>query len=89
MLNVLFGNLRQPIPGDVSLIISDSFFCPRDSPSDDVQICCPLDGIVDPKPEQGPRIRNKGDTQFVYKLAMWMVYRKVRAQCMREKLKQN
>jgi len=59
MLNVLFGNLRQPIPGDVSLIISDSFFCPRANPTDDIQICCPFQGIVDPKPQQVPAIRNK------------------------------
>jgi len=59
MLNAMFGNLRKPIPGDVSLIISNSFFCPRDNPDEDVQVCCPFEGIVDPIPDKRPVIRNK------------------------------
>jgi len=59
MLGALFGNLRRPVPADVSLIISDSFFCSKNKPEDDLQVCCPYDGIVEPAPEKRPTIRTK------------------------------
>merc|ERR1712110_1338849 len=34
-------------------------FCPRVNPDDDVQVCCPFEGIVDPKPDKRPVIRNR------------------------------
>ena len=60
MLGALFGNLRRPVPADVSLIISDSFFCSKNKPEDDLQVCCPYDGIVEPAPEKRPTIRTRG-----------------------------
>jgi len=57
MLDTLIGNLRRPIPGDVSNIIVDSFFCPFNG--DKEEVCCPFDGIVNPKPAQRTAVRNK------------------------------
>ena len=45
-------------PGDVALLIKDSFFCPK-SESGEARVCCPLDGI-DPPIEQTPTVEDKG-----------------------------
>jgi len=64
MLQVLIDNLQKPLPGDVSLIIADSFFCPDDdglsgNSGGEVQVCCPLQGIQNPTPTRKPTIRNR------------------------------
>eukprot|EP00091_Calanus_sinicus_P023590 TRINITY_DN8042_c0_g1_i2.p1 TRINITY_DN8042_c0_g1~~TRINITY_DN8042_c0_g1_i2.p1 ORF type:complete len:113 (-),score=20.42 TRINITY_DN8042_c0_g1_i2:62-400(-) len=46
-LTSLIGNLQQPLPRDVGLLIRDSFFCGSSGGS--VSVCCPLDGLVSPR----------------------------------------
>ena len=41
-------NLKKPIPKDVAKLIKDSFFCPRDNKEQDIEICCPFEGIDPP-----------------------------------------
>ena len=48
----------KTFPGDVALLIKDSFFCPK-SESGEARVCCPLDGI-DPPIEQTPTVEDKG-----------------------------
>ena len=45
-LNKLISNLQRPFPGDVTLLIRDSFLCEATASS--VSVCCPLDGISPP-----------------------------------------
>ena len=45
-LSKLIENLQRPFPGDVTLLIRDSFLCEATSSS--VSVCCPLDGINPP-----------------------------------------
>ena len=59
MVDALIENLQKPIPGDVSLIIRDSFFCPQRG--DDIKVCCPFEGIENPKVQERPIIRNRGN----------------------------
>ncbi len=45
----MLGNLQKPLPGDVALVIRDSFFCPsKPGSSDGIKVCCPIDGIEPP-----------------------------------------
>jgi len=50
-LNKLIANLQRPFPGDVTLLIRDSFLC--GAGTDSVSVCCPTDG-VSPALEPGP-----------------------------------
>merc|ERR550517_1531009 len=45
-LTKLISNLQKPFPGDVSLLIRDSFLCSASATA--VSVCCPLDGLVSP-----------------------------------------
>ena len=38
--------MQKPLPGDVALLIRDSFFC--EIRNKQVEVCCPLTGIVPP-----------------------------------------
>ena len=58
MIQALIDNLQKPLPGDVSLIIADSFFCPQEG--DQVKVCCPFQGIANPPPQRTPTIRKRG-----------------------------
>ena len=50
-LTQLIANLQKPFPGDVTLLIRDSFLCRATASS--VSVCCPLDGLVSPlQPEE-------------------------------------
>ena len=51
-VNALLDNLPEPRSEIVEEYIKESFFCPkkRSSAAED-QVCCPFDGIVNPKPE--------------------------------------
>ena len=50
-LTQLIANLQKPFPGDVTLLIRDSFLCRATASS--VSVCCPLDGLVSPlEPEE-------------------------------------
>ncbi len=42
------GNLQKPLPGDVALLIRDSYFCPSASDGGGIRVCCPTDGISPP-----------------------------------------
>jgi len=42
-LNKLVTNLQRPFPGDVTLLIRDSFLCGAQAGS--VSVCCPLEGV--------------------------------------------
>jgi len=42
-LNKLIANLQRPFPGDVTLLIRDSFLCEAGPGS--VSVCCPLEGV--------------------------------------------
>eukprot|EP00090_Calanus_glacialis_P037752 TRINITY_DN6531_c0_g1_i2.p1 TRINITY_DN6531_c0_g1~~TRINITY_DN6531_c0_g1_i2.p1 ORF type:complete len:493 (-),score=122.35 TRINITY_DN6531_c0_g1_i2:89-1567(-) len=59
-LTSLIGNLQQPLPRDVSLLIRDSFFCGSSGGS--VSVCCPLDGLVSPAGR--PQVRNRGTCEM-------------------------
>lgn len=48
----LVKNLKKPIAKDVALVINDSFFCPKQSSRDPIEICCPFDGIEPPLDEK-------------------------------------
>lgn len=52
----LVGNLRAPLPRDVSLLIRDSYFCSGKGAG--VQVCCPVDGLLDPSSAQ-PQIKDR------------------------------
>jgi len=54
-LTSLIGNLQQPLPRDVGLLIRDSFFCGNTRGS--VSVCCPLDGLV--TPVSRPTVKNR------------------------------
>jgi len=45
-LSKLISNLRRPFPGDVTLLIRDSFLCGAEGGS--VSVCCPVEGIIPP-----------------------------------------
>ena len=45
-MNELIKNLQKPLPGDVALLIRDSFFC--EIRNNQVEVCCPVTGIVPP-----------------------------------------
>lgn len=47
-INALLGNLQTPLPGDVRLLIKDSYGCPASSGQSGFHVCCPLNGIVPP-----------------------------------------
>jgi len=55
-LTSLIGNLQQPLPRDVGLLIRDSFFC--GSSGGTVSVCCPLDGLVSPVGR--PQVSDRG-----------------------------
>jgi len=57
-LTNLIGNLQQPLPRDVALLIRDSFFCGFSQ--DIVSVCCPVDGLVTEVPPQRPSVRDRG-----------------------------
>ncbi len=59
-LSDLVKNLQKPIPGDVALLLKDSFFCPRKRPSDDLEICCPLEAIDPPEEDKPPLPDRRG-----------------------------
>ena len=55
-ISQLFLSMKKPIPGDVSKYILDSFLCA----GGDNEMCCPFDGIENPKLEEPPIIRDRG-----------------------------
>jgi len=59
-LTSLIGNLQQPLPRDVGLLIRDSFFCGANGGA--VSVCCPLDGLVSPVGR--PQVRDRGTCQM-------------------------
>eukprot|EP00092_Neocalanus_flemingeri_P046968 GFUD01053047.1.p1 GENE.GFUD01053047.1~~GFUD01053047.1.p1 ORF type:complete len:457 (-),score=101.46 GFUD01053047.1:210-1580(-) len=59
-LTSLIGNLQQPLPRDVGLLIRDSFFC--GSTAGSVSVCCPLDGLVSPVGR--PQVRNRNTCEM-------------------------
>lgn len=60
-LTSLIGNLQQPLPRDVGLLIRDSFFCGSSEGS--ISVCCPLDGLVSPIGRPQVRDRNTCEMQ--------------------------
>ena len=51
-VNALLDNLPEPRSEIVEEYIKESFFCPTKRSSDtEDQVCCPFDGVVNPKPE--------------------------------------
>merc|ERR1719411_882928 len=58
----LIKNLKKPLPGDVALLIRDSFFCPK-TESGVQEICCPSEGI-DPSIENLPVIPDRNECAF-------------------------
>lgn len=59
-LTSLIGNLQQPLPRDVGLLIRDSFFC--GSSGGRVSVCCPLDGLVSPVGR--PQVQDRGTCEM-------------------------
>merc|ERR1712066_767608 len=59
-LTSLIGNLQQPLPRDVGLLIRDSFFCGSFGGS--VSVCCPLDGLVSPVGR--PQVADRGTCEM-------------------------
>jgi len=59
-LTSLIGNLQQPLPRDVGLLIRDSFFCGSSGGS--VSVCCPLDGLVSPVGR--PQVADRGTCEM-------------------------
>ena len=52
-VNALLDNLPEPRSEIVEEYIKESFFCPTKRSSDiEDQVCCPFDGVVNPKPEK-------------------------------------
>jgi len=51
-LNKLITNLQRPFPGDVTLLIRDSFLC--GAGTDSVSVCCPLEGVTPPLDSTSP-----------------------------------
>ena len=45
-LSKLVSNLQRPFPGDVTLLIRDSFLC--EATASTITVCCPLEGIQPP-----------------------------------------
>ena len=56
----LVKNLQKPLPGDVALLLKDSFFCKRKNQDDDLEICCPLEGIKPPEETKPPLPDRRG-----------------------------
>lgn len=56
----LVSNLQRPLPGDVSLLVKDSFFCPTKNAAGEATVCCPLDGIQEPAVTEGPAVEDFG-----------------------------
>lgn len=66
LITTLIEYLRKPLPGDVALIIRDSYFCPKfnpDDPQEPQTVCCPFRGI-EPPPKRLPTFRNKENCSF-------------------------
>jgi len=61
-LTNLIGNLQQPLPRDVSLLIRDSFFCGFNAGT--VSVCCPVDGLLDPSPDLRPTVADRGSCEM-------------------------
>ena len=59
-VNALLDNLPEPRSEIVEEYIKESFFCPTKRSSDAVdQVCCPFDGIVNPKPKNSKPTRTR------------------------------
>eukprot|EP00091_Calanus_sinicus_P021343 TRINITY_DN6277_c0_g1_i1.p1 TRINITY_DN6277_c0_g1~~TRINITY_DN6277_c0_g1_i1.p1 ORF type:complete len:148 (-),score=27.78 TRINITY_DN6277_c0_g1_i1:871-1269(-) len=43
----LINNLQKPLPGDVGMLLKESFFCGQEAGQ--ILTCCPLEGIDDKK----------------------------------------
>ncbi len=57
-VKALVSNLQKPLPGDVALLIKDSFFCGRNDK--EALVCCPSEAIVDPSIPADPPIQQRG-----------------------------
>ena len=60
-LTKLISNLQKPFPGDVSLLIRDSFLCSASATA--VSVCCPLDGLDSPL-ENPPQVESRDTCQM-------------------------
>lgn len=56
----LMRNLQKPLPGDVAILLKDSFFCPKIG-QNEIEICCPFESIVEPVIENKPILPDKGE----------------------------